>query len=149
MKRRNTTRNWLLDGFPRTLLQAEALSETHNLDLVLNLEVPFDVIISRAKNRWVHTPSGRVYNIDFNAPKVFGKDDLTGEDLVQRYDDRPEVVLKRLEIYDRLTHPVIEFYRKLDILYSFSGNTSDEIWPHVVSCLDGFLKSAEVAKERA
>lgn len=143
------TKTWLLDGFPRSLSQAEALWELHHLDLVLNLDVPFDVIISRAKNRWVHLPSGRVYNLDFNAPKVFGKDDVTGDALVQRNDDRPEVLMKRLEVYDRLTKPVLDFYQKFNILQSFSGRTSDEIWPQIVQYLNEFLGNAQVVKKQA
>lgn len=132
---------WLLDGFPRTLAQAHSLWKVQPVDIVLNLVVPFDVIIDRVKNRWVHLPSGRVYNIGFNTPKVSGKDDITNEDLVQRPDDKPEAVQKRLEIYDNITRPVIQFYKEKGILKEFEGRTSDEIWPKVVSYLDPiFLK---------
>ncbi|CAG9782887.1 unnamed protein product [Diatraea saccharalis] len=131
---------WLLDGFPRTVGQAEALWKVQPVDVVLNLVVPFEVIIDRVKNRWVHLPSGRVYNIDFNAPKVAGKDDDTGEELVQRPDDKPEAVQKRLEIYDSITRPVIEFYKKKGILKEFEGRTSDEIWPKVTAYLDPIFK---------
>lgn len=128
-------RPWLLDGFPRTLNQAQSLWEREKVDVVLNLDVPFDVIVERVKGRWIHLPSGRVYNEDFNAPKVRGKDDVTGEDLVQREDDKPEVVAKRLEDYDKITRPVVEFYRELGILKEFHGRTSDEIWPKILDCL--------------
>lgn len=127
---------WLLDGFPRTVSQAEALWKVQPVDVVLNLVVPFEVIIDRVKNRFVHLPSGRVYNIGFNTPKVAGKDDVTGEKLVQRPDDKPEAVQKRLEIYESITRPVIEFYKNKNILKEFEGHTSDEIWPKVVSYLD-------------
>ncbi|XP_063393710.1 GTP:AMP phosphotransferase AK3, mitochondrial [Cydia fagiglandana] len=130
------TKPWLLDGFPRTVAQANALWKTQPVDVVLNLVVPFDVIIDRVKNRWVHLPSGRVYNIGFNTPKQSGKDDITNEDLVQRPDDRPEAVRKRLEIYDSITRPVIDFYKEKGILKEFEGRTSDEIWPKVVAYLD-------------
>ncbi|KAJ8960538.1 hypothetical protein NQ318_013826 [Aromia moschata] len=96
---------WLLDGFPRTVAQAKALWDIEKLDLVINLDVPFQIIIDRVKGRWVHLPSGRVYNVGFNAPKVPGKDDVTGEPLVQRDDDKPEVVLKRLEQYEKNDTP--------------------------------------------
>lgn len=69
---------WLLDGFPRTALQAQSLSEQHDVSAVINLNVPFDTIISRVKERWVHLASGRVYNLSYNPPQVAGKDDLTG-----------------------------------------------------------------------
>lgn len=127
---------WLLDGFPRTVGQAAALWNKQPVDVVLNLVVPFDVIIDRVKNRWVHLPSGRVYNIGFNTPKTDGKDDETGEALVQRPDDKPEAVKKRLEIYDSITRPVIQFYKQKGILKEFEGRTSDEIWPKVTAYLD-------------
>nr|XP_026485006.1 GTP:AMP phosphotransferase AK3, mitochondrial [Vanessa tameamea] len=131
---------WLLDGFPRTVAQANALWKVQPVDLVLNLVVPFEVIIDRVKNRWVHLPSGRVYNIGFNTPKVMGKDDVTGEDLIQRPDDKPEAVQKRLQIYESVTRPVITFYKEKGILKEFEGRTSDEIWPKVTAYLDPILK---------
>lgn len=127
---------WLLDGFPRTVAQANALWEVQPVDVVLNLVVPFEVIIDRVKNRWVHLASGRVYNIGFNTPKVEGKDDDTGEDLVQRPDDKPDAVKKRLEIYESVTRPVIDFYKDKGILKQFEGRTSDQIWPKVTTYLD-------------
>ncbi|CAH1173987.1 unnamed protein product [Phaedon cochleariae] len=130
---------WLLDGFPRTVSQAEALWKVEKLDLAINLVVPFQVIINRVKDRWIHLPSGRVYNVGFNAPKVPGKDDVTGEPLVQREDDKPEVVLKRLELYKQMTKPVIEFYKDKNILKDFHGETSDEIWPKVLESLTFYL----------
>lgn len=133
---------WLLDGFPRTVTQAYALWKVKPVDIVLNLVVPFEVIIDRVKNRWVHLPSGRVYNIGFNTPKVMGKDDVTGEELVQRPDDRPEAVQKRLEIYERVTRPVIDFYKEKGILKEFEGRTSDEIWPKVTSFLDPIFQKS-------
>lgn len=131
---------WLLDGFPRTVAQANALWKVQPVDVVLNLNVPFEVIIDRVKNRWVHLQSGRVYNIGFNTPKVAGKDDDTGDDLIQRPDDKPEAVQKRLEIYESVTRPVIEFYKEKGILKEFAGRTSDEIWPKVTSYLDPIFK---------
>ncbi|CAB3231392.1 unnamed protein product [Arctia plantaginis] len=130
---------WLLDGFPRTVGQADALWKVQPVDVVLNLVVPFEVIIDRVKNRWVHLPSGRVYNIGFNTPKVKGKDDITDEALVQRPDDKPEAVQKRLEIYESVTRPVIEFYTAKGILKEFHGRTSDEIWPKVTAYLDAIF----------
>lgn len=130
---------WLLDGFPRTVNQANALWSAQPVDVVLNLVVPFDVIIERVKGRWVHLPSGRVYNTDFNAPKVPGKDDITGEDLIQREDDKPEVVRKRLEQYEQMTKPVTDYYRKKGVLQEFEGKTSNEIWPKVLDCLATYI----------
>lgn len=134
-------KSWLLDGFPRTVGQANALWKVQPVDVVLNLVVPIDVIIDRVKSRWVHLPSGRVYNIGFNTPKIEGKDDVTGEDLIQRPDDKPEAVKKRLEIYEFITQPVIDFYKEKEILTMFEGHTSDEIWPKVISFLDPLFKN--------
>ncbi|CAK1599982.1 unnamed protein product [Parnassius mnemosyne] len=131
---------WLLDGFPRTVTQAIALWKVQPVNVVLNLVVPYEVIIERVKNRWVHLPSGRVYNIGFNTPKIIGKDDITGEELIQRPDDKPEAVQKRLEIYKSVTQPVIDFYAGKGILKNFEGHTSDEIWPKVTSYLDPLFK---------
>lgn len=128
--------SWLLDGFPRTISQAEYLWNFQPVESVINLHVPHDVIIERVKDRWVHLPSGRVYNSHFNRPKVPGHDDLTGEKLVQREDDRPETVKRRLEIYEACIKPMAEFYDKHGVLHEFSGNTTDEIWPKIEAYLD-------------
>lgn len=132
--------SWLLDGFPRTITQAEYLWNFQPVESVINLHVPHDVIIERVKDRWVHLPSGRVYNLHFNAPKVPGKDDVTGEDLVQRDDDTPETVKKRLEIYDACIQPMADFYRKLGILVEFEGRTTNEIWPKIEQYLEKAVK---------
>lgn len=133
--------NWLLDGFPRTLEQAEKLQKIHAVNLVLNLKVPFSVILERVKSRWIHLPSGRVYNIGFNDPKIPGKDDVTGEALSQRPDDMAEVVEKRLENYKQMTEPVIKYYQKIGILHEFSGKTTDSMWPEIKECLSQFTKT--------
>lgn len=134
-----STSNWLLDGFPRTRKQAEILYKQAPIEAAMNLVVPFDVIIDRIQKRWVHLPSGRVYNIDFNAPKVQGLDDVTGEKLVQRDDDKAEAVQKRLDVYSKTLGPVLEFYKEEGILEEFSGRTSDEIWPSVYKYLASHL----------
>lgn len=123
-----TSEPWLLDGYPRTLGQAEKLSKDVDVNLVINLVVPFNVIVDRLKSRWIHLPSGRVYNIGFNDPKKPGLDDVTNEKLVQREDDKPEVVQKRLDTYSATINPVIDFYSKKNVLHTFKGNTSKEIW---------------------
>lgn len=124
-------RSWMLDGFPRTVAQAERLQSIQPVDAVLNLNVPTDEIVERVKGRWIHLSSGRVYNVGFNNPKVPFKDDLTGEDLVQRADDQPDVVRKRLEVYHEAMKPVLEFYEKYNIVSTFSGRKTAEIWPEV------------------
>lgn len=127
--------SWLLDGFPRTILQAEALDDAYSVDTVINLNVPFDVIKKRLTSRWTHTASGRVYNTDFNPPKVPGLDDVTGEPLVQRDDDTPLTVTRRLKAYENQTEPVLEYYRSKGVLETFSGTETNKIWPHVESFL--------------
>lgn len=127
--------NWLLDGFPRTKVQAEELHEREPVDVAMNLVVPFDIILERIKGRWIHLPSGRVYNVDFNAPRIPGIDDITGEKLVQRIDDRPEAVQKRLEVYSQTVDPILDFYKNLGVLEEFHGKTSDEIWPQIYKFL--------------
>jgi len=127
---------WLLDGFPRTRSQAEALQNSAPADVVVNLDVPFETIIDRIKDRWIHPGSGRVYNLIFNPPKVPGKDDVTGEELIQRDDDKPESVRNRLEVFKANTEPVLAYYRAMGILRDFHGTESKKIWPHV----EAFLK---------
>jgi len=123
--------SWLLDGFPRTVSQAEALYKAEPVDTVVNLDVPFEVIIDRIKGRMVHPASGRVYHSEFNPPKQSGIDDITGEPLIIRDDDKPETVLARLQNYQNQTQPVLEYYRDLGLLKEFTGKYSNEIWPHV------------------
>ncbi len=122
---------WLLDGFPRTLGQAKALVAETSISTVINLNVPFQTIIDRVKGRWVHVASGRVYNDNYNAPKVHEKDDITGEALVQRADDRPDTVLERLKLYENQTKPVIDFFEEKGLVKTFSGTESDVLWPQV------------------
>ncbi|PID41889.1 MAG: adenylate kinase [Proteobacteria bacterium] len=103
---------FLLDGFPRTIPQAEALkSEGVAIDYVIEIEVEDQEIIGRLSGRRVHEASGRVYHVTHNPPKVPGKDDETGDDLVQRADDQEETVRKRLEIYHSQTAPLVEYYQ--------------------------------------
>lgn len=101
---------FLFDGFPRTLEQAEALKLKLSVDAVVEIDVDDDEIIRRMSGRRVHLASGRTYHIVFNPPKEEGKDDETGEDLIQRDDDQEETVKKRLEVYHEQTEPLIEYY---------------------------------------
>lgn len=103
---------FLFDGFPRTIAQADAMKDAGvKLDHVLEIDVPFDVIIERMSGRRSHPASGRTYHIKFNPPKVEGKDDVTGEPLVQRDDDKEETVKKRLDVYSQQTRPLVDYYR--------------------------------------
>jgi len=102
---------FLFDGFPRTIVQAEALIDASvDLDCVVEIQVPDEEIVSRLAGRRVHPGSGRVYHLKFNPPAVEGKDDETGEDLIQRDDDTEATVRDRLAVYHRQTHPLVEFY---------------------------------------
>jgi len=103
---------FLFDGFPRTIPQADAMKEAGvKLDYVLEIDVPFDAIIERMSGRRSHPGSGRTYHVKFNPPKVAGQDDVTGEPLIQRDDDKEETVKKRLEVYSEQTRPLVDYYR--------------------------------------
>jgi adenylate kinase len=104
-------KGFLFDGFPRTIPQADALKEAGvKLDCVLEIDVPFDAIIERMSGRRAHVASGRTYHVKFNPPKVEGHDDVTGEPLIQRDDDKEETVKKRLEVYSAQTRPLVDYY---------------------------------------
>ncbi|CCE61276.1 hypothetical protein TPHA_0A01930 [Tetrapisispora phaffii CBS 4417] len=125
---------WLLDGFPRTQNQAKVLDSTldkfnSKLNLVVELNVPEEVILERIENRFVHVPSGRVYNLQYNPPKILGKDDITGEPLTKRPDDNIEVFAKRLQEYKVTMGPLKDYYENQGILKVVSGETSDIIFP--------------------
>ncbi|MDD2266575.1 adenylate kinase [Sulfuricurvum sp.] len=103
---------FLLDGFPRTVPQADALKEAGvAIDAVIEIDVPDSVIVERMSGRRAHLASGRTYHVVFNPPKVEGKDDETGEELVQRADDKAEVVLDRLRVYHEQTAPLVNYYK--------------------------------------
>ncbi|MEI7758385.1 MAG: adenylate kinase [Bacteroidota bacterium] len=104
---------FLLDGFPRTIPQAEAMKEAAiTIDMVIEIDVPDNVILDRLSGRRTHLASGRIYHIHNNPPKIQGKDDVTGEDLVQRDDDKEETILKRLKVYHSQTKPLVDYYLK-------------------------------------
>jgi adenylate kinase len=104
---------FLFDGFPRTIPQAEAMRQAGvKLDYVLEIDVPFEAIIERMSGRRSHPASGRTYHVKFNPPKSPGVDDVTGEPLVQREDDREETVRKRLQVYSDQTRPLVDYYSK-------------------------------------
>jgi adenylate kinase len=120
-------KGFLFDGFPRTLPQAQAMRDAEiDIDYVVEIEVPDGDIIQRMSGRRVHTASGRTYHIVFNPPKVEGKDDVTGEDLVQRQDDEASTVRKRLEVYHAQTLPLVEYYRSWE-------SSADKHAPHCLN----------------
>jgi adenylate kinase len=104
-------RGFLFDGFPRTIPQADAMKAAGvKLDYVLEIDVPFESIIERMSGRRSHPASGRTYHVKFNPPKAAGKDDVTGEPLIQRDDDKEDTVKKRLEVYAAQTRPLVDYY---------------------------------------
>ena len=123
--------SFILDGFPRTATQAQALSHLLPINVVFQLVTPVDIILSRMASRWIHLASGRVYNVGFNDPKVQGKDDVTGEALVQREDDSEATWRKRLAKFDDTSKSLLDFYRKDGLVVRVEGNSSDEISPQI------------------
>ncbi|MFT5210864.1 MAG: adenylate kinase [Flavobacterium sp.] len=136
---------FLLDGFPRTIPQAEALVAADvNIDGVIEIKVPDEEIVSRLSGRRVHVDSGRVYHVIYNPPKVEGKDDVTGEDLIQRADDSEDTVQERLKVYREQTEPLVKFYQERaaksdgDLVYEAIEGTgsTEEIRGKIFSILD-------------
>jgi len=111
LQQEDCRKGYLLDGFPRTITQADALKKAHiALDCVVELDVPESHIIDRITGRRIHPASGRLYHVQYNPPKIPGVDDLTGEPLVQRDDDREETVRNRLQVYRQQTQPLVDYY---------------------------------------
>lgn len=118
------SKGYLFDGFPRTIPQAQAMKDAGvPIDYVLEIDVPFDAIIDRMSGRRVHPASGRTYHVTFNPPKVEGKDDVTGEALIQRDDDKEETVRKRLQVYNDQTRPLVEYYST----WATQSNAADKV----------------------
>jgi adenylate kinase len=113
LRQPDCAKGYLFDGFPRTIPQADAMKAANvDLDYVLEIDVPDEEIITRMSGRRVHPASGRTYHVKFNPPRREGLDDLTGEPLVQRDDDREDTVRKRLEVYRQQTRPLVDYYSK-------------------------------------
>lgn len=123
--------SFILDGFPRTAAQALSLEKLVPINLVVHLLTPPAIIISRIASRWVHEPSGRVYNTGFNAPKVPGLDDVTGEPLIQRQDDSVDTWKQRLNKFEETSRPLLDHYESKGCLLRVEGNSSDEISPRL------------------
>ena len=111
---KDCSKGFLFDGFPRTIPQAQALLDAGvDINVVLEIDVADDEIVKRLSGRRVHLDSGRVYHIDFNPPKVENRDDVTGEELIQRIDDKEKIVRSRLRLYHQQTEPLVDFYTQL------------------------------------
>lgn len=132
----------MFDGFPRSLDQAKKLDEmlkskNQKLVAVLYLNVPDEILVERGVGRRIHQPSGRVYHVKFNPPKVEGKDDVTGEALIQRDDDKEETIKKRLDTFHTNNEPVIKHYEELKIVHNIKGDSKiEEVW----GAVEGILK---------
>lgn len=121
--------SFILDGYPRTAAQATTLDAIIPINLVVSIKTPFSIILDRIAGRWVHEPSGRVYNTTFNAPRVPGHDDVTGEPLVQRPDDTEDVYRARFRRFQETSEPLLEHYAAKGVLLEVEGMSSDDISP--------------------
>ncbi|MFW5995471.1 MAG: adenylate kinase [Spirochaetia bacterium] len=128
---------WILDGFPRTTAQAQALDEFARIDSVIYFNVSDETIIRRLSGRRVHPASGRTYHVDFNPPKTADTDDVTGEPLIIRDDDKPESVKHRIDVYREQTAPVIDYYKNKNLLVEIdAGKSIDEVNASLQAHLD-------------
>ena len=133
IQEKDCSKGFLFDGFPRTIPQAQALLDAGvDINVVLEIDVADDEIVKRLSGRRVHLDSGRVYHIDFNPPKVENRDDVTGEELIQRIDDKEKTVRSRLRLYHQQTEPLVDFYTQL----TASGRAVDIIRVNGVASVD-------------
>ncbi|KAK1255201.1 hypothetical protein MKX08_009196 [Trichoderma sp. CBMAI-0020] len=128
--------SFMLDGYPRTVPQAVTLDKIVPMNLVVSIQTPFSVILERIAGRWVHEPSGRVYNTTFNRPRVPGRDDVTGEPLTQRPDDNEETYRARFQKFQENSEPLLNHYAKKGVLLEVEGMSSDEISPKLYEAFE-------------
>lgn len=144
----------MFDGFPRTLEQAQELDEMlrkkgKKLVALIYLDVPDEHLIERGTGRRIHLPSGRSYHIKFNPPKVEGKDDATGEDLVQRDDDKEETIRKRLDTFHANNDKIIEHYEKQNVVFKIVANDEiGKVWEKVQEALDKAMTAETVVEPK-
>ena len=124
LKDKDTEKGFILDGFPRTIPQADALAGMTKLDAVINFQLDRESIIKRLSGRRMCKSTGRIYHILYTPPLVEGKDDETGEDLIQRDDDKPEAILNRLDVYEAQTEPLINYYREKGLIVDIDASLS-------------------------
>lgn len=115
-------KGFILDGFPRTIPQADALAEMVDLDAVVDFQIAAEEVVERLSGRRMCPSTGRIYHIVFNPPKVEGKDDVTGEDLIQREDDKEEAIKHRLDVYTQQTEPLINYYKAKGLIREVKTN---------------------------
>jgi len=133
---------YMLDGFPRNKEQAKKLDamlagQNQKIDMVLRFLLKDEVVVRRIAGRRFHVESGRSYHVEYNPPEIPGKDDFTGEPLIQRADDNEEVVQSRLNIYHEQTEPLVKYYEKKGVLVSIDGlGTPDEVFAKIKTALD-------------
>lgn len=138
-------RGFLLDGFPRTIPQATALEAIPiHFDAMLEIRVPDDLLVERLSGRWVHPASGRVYHVVYQPPKQAGKDDVTGEPLIQRADDQEETVRQRLALYHHQTEPLVKYYADKGILIVIDGGKAvNEVTQQIFEVLSAVHRQGE------
>lgn len=134
---------YLLDGFPRTVAQAEALDKLTHIDAVVVIAVPEDDIVKRLTGRRIHPESGRTYHVNFNPPRESGKDDVTGEPLIQRADDTEETVRNRLAVYREQTAPLLTYYN--NIVTVDGTQPIEQVTSSIYRSLDGLIDSTTKA----
>ena len=144
IQEKDCSKGFLFDGFPRTIPQAQALLDAGvDINVVLEIDVADDEIVKRLSGRRVHLDSGRVYHIDFNPPKVENRDDVTGEELIQRIDDKEKTVRSRLRLYHQQTEPLVDFYTQL----TASGRAVDIIRVNGVASVEQIKNEVFAALE--
>ncbi|TVR63522.1 MAG: adenylate kinase [Spirochaetaceae bacterium] len=137
LEQEDARNGFILDGFPRTIPQADALETFSSIDHVVNFDLSREEIIKRLSGRRVHKASGRTYHVVFNPPRNAGKDDETGEELITRPDDQVDAIKNRLEVYWKQTAPLIEYYKKKEILRDIDASPAPD---EVFAKLKGLLR---------
>lgn len=135
---KDTQQGFILDGFPRTIVQAEALTQLKKIDHVVNFQLAHDEIIKRLSGRRMCKSTGRIYHLIYDPPKIAGIDDDTGEPLIQREDDKEEAIIHRIEVYEEQTAPLITYYKKKGLLRNIDASGSpQEVFQEMLAAIKG------------
>lgn len=132
LKEKDLEHGFILDGFPRTIPQADELKKFAKIDAVIEFAIPIEDVVRRLSGRRMCPSTGRIYHIEFDPPKKEGFDDETGEPLIQRDDDKEEAIRHRLDVYTKQTEPLIAYYKKEGLLKTFDASVSSK---HVAQCI--------------